>query len=135
VPRPLNRFETEPLLYDLSTSFGDIQYNSLADEAIGVAQYVKNLIEQKGYKPGEILVLAQRRTIGNPIHEALAGNGIPSKSYYQEGALDNIAAQERLAMLKLLVDPNVLCLCGTETHRCHIGSTACLPLRNLEAVG
>jgi DNA helicase-2/ATP-dependent DNA helicase PcrA len=81
-----------------------IQYDSLKNEAIGIAEYVKNLVETQEYKPGEILILAQRRSIGNPIHDALVGRGIPSKSYYQEGILDNEAAQERLAILKLLVD-------------------------------
>jgi DNA helicase II / ATP-dependent DNA helicase PcrA len=57
------------------------------------------------YAPQEILVLAQRRSVGNPIHDALTGRNIPSKSYYQEGALENQAAQERLATLKLVVNP------------------------------
>jgi DNA helicase-2/ATP-dependent DNA helicase PcrA len=83
-----------------------IQYDTLANEAIGIAECVKGLSDYKGYEPGEILILAQRRSIGNSIHDALTGRGIPSKSYYQEGALDNVAAQERLATLKLLVDPH-----------------------------
>jgi superfamily I DNA/RNA helicase len=49
-------------------------------------------------------VLAQRRTIGNPIHDALRARGIPSKSYYQESELDSERAQERLAMFKLFVN-------------------------------
>jgi DNA helicase II / ATP-dependent DNA helicase PcrA len=81
-----------------------VQHDKMANEAIGIADYVKELIEKQGYKAGEILVLAQRRSIGNPIHDALVGRGIPSKSYYQEGILDNEVAQERLAILKLLVD-------------------------------
>jgi DNA helicase-2/ATP-dependent DNA helicase PcrA len=48
-----------------------IQFNSLSDEAIAIADRVKDLVETSGYKPGEILVLAQRRSIGNPIHDAL----------------------------------------------------------------
>jgi DNA helicase-2/ATP-dependent DNA helicase PcrA len=83
-----------------------LQYDALTNEAIGIAEYIKDLIENKAYKPGEILVLAQRRSIGNPIYEALVGRSIPSKSFYQEGILDNISAQERLAILKLLVDPH-----------------------------
>jgi DNA helicase II / ATP-dependent DNA helicase PcrA len=83
-----------------------VQYDKLANESIGIAEYVEDLIEKKEYKAGEILILAQRRSIGNPIHDALVGRGIPSKSYYQEGVLDNEAAQERLAILKLLVDPH-----------------------------
>jgi superfamily I DNA/RNA helicase len=81
-----------------------VQYQTINDEAIGIAQFVADLIDNKHYKAQDILVLAQRRSIGNPIHDALTGRNIPSKSYYQEGALDNVVAQERLAMLKLFVD-------------------------------
>ena len=48
--------------------------------------------------------LAQRRAIGNPIHEALRARGIPPKSYYQETELDSEVAQERLAVFKLFVN-------------------------------
>jgi superfamily I DNA/RNA helicase len=81
------------------------QYDTLSNEAIGIAEYVKKLTEN-GYRLGEILVLAQRRSIGNPIHDALVGRSIQTKSYYQEGILDNVSAQERLAILKLLVNPH-----------------------------
>jgi DNA helicase II / ATP-dependent DNA helicase PcrA len=82
-----------------------IQYQSLNDEAAGIAEFVVDLTTNQGYAPQDILVLAQRRSIGNPIHDALTGRNIPSKSYYQEGALDSVSAQERLAILKLLLDP------------------------------
>jgi DNA helicase II / ATP-dependent DNA helicase PcrA len=71
----------------------------------GIAEFIADLTTNRGYAPQDILVLAQRRSIGNPIHEALTGRNIPSKSYYQEGALDSVSAQERLAILKLLLDP------------------------------
>jgi DNA helicase-2/ATP-dependent DNA helicase PcrA len=50
------------------------------------------------------LVLAQRRVIGNKIHDALVARDVPSKSYYKEGELDSITAQERIAIFKLLLD-------------------------------
>src|ERR1700730_17452594 len=81
------------------------QYQTLEDEAVGVADFIADLVDIQGYAPEEILVLAQRRSVGNPIHDALTGRNIPSKSYYQEGALENQAAQERLAILKLVVNP------------------------------
>jgi DNA helicase II / ATP-dependent DNA helicase PcrA len=68
------------------------------------ADLIADLVNNEGYAPEEILVLAQRRSIGNPIHDALRGRNIPSKSYYQEGALENQSAQERLAILKLAVN-------------------------------
>jgi DNA helicase II / ATP-dependent DNA helicase PcrA len=87
---------------------GDIaieQYQTLEQEAVAIADFVADLVDNQGYAPQEILILAQRRSVGNPIHDALTGRNIPSKSYYQEGALENQAAQERLATLKLVVNP------------------------------
>jgi superfamily I DNA/RNA helicase len=82
-----------------------VQYQTLNDEAVGIAEFIADLTTNQGYAPQDILVLAQRRSIGNPIHDALTGRNIPSKSYYQEGALDSVSAQERLAILKLFLDP------------------------------
>jgi DNA helicase II / ATP-dependent DNA helicase PcrA len=82
------------------------QYQTLEDEAVGIAELIANLVNSQGYAPEEILVLAQRRSVGNPIHDALTGRNIPSKSYYQEGTLENDLAQERLASLKLVVNPH-----------------------------
>ena len=60
---------------------------------------------QRGVPPGDILVLAPRRVIGAPLYEKLADEGIPVRSYYAEGELDGKEAQERLASLKIFVDP------------------------------
>lgn len=81
-----------------------VQYQEVQDEASGVAAFVDDQINTHGRQPGEILVLAQSRVIGNPIHEALRARGIASKCYYQDSELDSDVAQERLAILKLLVD-------------------------------
>jgi DNA helicase-2/ATP-dependent DNA helicase PcrA len=77
-----------------------VQYPDVAREAQAIATFVNDQINKQGRQPGEILVLAQRRTIGNPIHAALKARGIPSKSYYQESELDSEVAQERLAIFK-----------------------------------
>ncbi len=71
----------------------------------GVAAFIRDQIDNHGRRPEDILVLAQRRSIGNPIHDALLARDVPSKSYYQEGALDSLTAQERLAIFKLFIDP------------------------------
>ena len=80
------------------------QYPDVAQEAQAIAAFVDDQINKHGRHPGEILVLAQRRTIGNPIHAALKDRGIPSKSYYQESELDSEVAQERLAIFKLFIN-------------------------------
>jgi DNA helicase II / ATP-dependent DNA helicase PcrA len=81
-----------------------VQYPDVAREAQAIATFVDGQINKQGRQPGEILVLAQRRTIGNPIHAALKARGIPSKSYYQESELDSEVAQERLGIFKLFVN-------------------------------
>jgi DNA helicase-2/ATP-dependent DNA helicase PcrA len=81
-----------------------VQYPDVAREAQAIAAFVDDQINKHGRHPGEILVLAQRRTIGNPIHTALKDRGIPAKSYYQESELDSEVAQERLAVFKLFVN-------------------------------
>lgn len=82
-----------------------VQFGRLEDEAVGVAAFVRDQINNHGYLPQDILVLAQRRAIGNPIHDALVAQNVPSKSYYEEGELDSDTAQERLAIFKLFIDP------------------------------
>lgn len=79
-----------------------VQYPTLAQESAGVAAFIHDQIANRGRRPEDILVLAQRRTIGNPIHDALGARNIPSKSYYIEGDLDSFSAQERLAVLSFL---------------------------------
>lgn len=81
-----------------------IQYEHLEQEVSGIANLIRDLTTRQGVSPGDILVLAQRRVIGTPIFNALRQFGVPVKSFYQESELDNAAAQERLSILKLLVN-------------------------------
>jgi DNA helicase II / ATP-dependent DNA helicase PcrA len=93
-----------PVLANGAGEMWIVQYPDVAREAQAIAIFVDDQINKQGRRPGEILVLAQRRTIGNPIHAALKARGIPSKSYYQESELDSEVAQERLAIFKLFVN-------------------------------
>lgn len=103
--RDRDRRQLTPMLANGSGVVDIVQYERLEDEADGVAAFVQNQIDSHGYLPQEILILAQRRVIGNAIHRELRARGIASKSYYEEGELDSHTAQERLALFKLLVDP------------------------------
>ena len=82
-----------------------IQFHMLDQEARGVAGFIADQIANHGRRPEDILVLAQRRSIGNPIHDELVARGVPSKCYYHEGDLDSLTAQERMALFKLFIDP------------------------------
>ncbi|EHK55500.1 ATP-dependent DNA helicase UvrD [Mesorhizobium alhagi CCNWXJ12-2] len=79
------------------------QFGTAEQEATAVATKIASLIEA-GVPPREIIVLAQRRTFASPIFHRLRADGIPTKSYYAESALDTVEAQERFAILKLLLN-------------------------------
>src|SRR5262249_50275521 len=79
------------------------QYGTADQEADAVAAQIAALI-QAGIAPAEIIVLAQRATFATPIFNRLRQRGIPTKSYYAEAELDTLGAQERFAILKLLLD-------------------------------
>jgi superfamily I DNA/RNA helicase len=80
-----------------------IQFQSLNDEINGVVDTVEELID-RGNRPGDILILAQRGAIGTPIYELLIERGIRVTSYYAESDLNTEEAQRKLSLLKLLVD-------------------------------
>jgi len=80
-----------------------IQFQSLNDEINGVVDAVEGLID-RGNRPGDILILAQRGAIGTPIYELLIERGVRVTSYYAESDLNTEEAQRKLSLLKLLVD-------------------------------
>ena len=55
--------------------------------------------------PGQVLVLATRRLIGNRIRDALIEHRLNALSYFSEDALEPAAAAEGFCLLTLLVDP------------------------------
>jgi DNA helicase II / ATP-dependent DNA helicase PcrA len=79
------------------------QYRTAEAEADAVVAKIEALIEH-GVQPSEIIVLAQRAAFAAPIFDQLRGHNVPAKSYYAEAELDTLAAQERFALLKLLLN-------------------------------
>jgi DNA helicase-2/ATP-dependent DNA helicase PcrA len=79
------------------------QYPSAHSEAAAVATKITQLVHA-GVHPREIIVLAQRTAFAGPIFDRLRAQGIPTKSYYAETELDTMEAQERFAILKLLLN-------------------------------
>ena len=79
------------------------QYPTAEAEADAVATKIMAFVAS-GVAPHEIIVLAQRSTFATPIFERLRAHAIPVKSYYAETELDTVEAQERFAMLKLLLN-------------------------------
>ena len=79
-----------------------VQVPYIHNEAAWITAKVQELIG-KGVHPSEILILVQRAVAGKPILNALKGEGIPAKSYYEESQLDSEAAQTRFALFKLFL--------------------------------
>jgi hypothetical protein len=77
----------------------------LDEEAQGVTQFVRILVGERGYKPGDILVLSPRRHIGYGIREALRQAGVPTHSFYHEEALATDEAKLAFTLLTLLANP------------------------------
>lgn len=80
-----------------------VQVPYLHNEAMWITAKVKELLEKEVH-PSEIIILVQRAVATKPILNALRGEGIPAKSYYEESQLDSEAAQMRFALLKLFLD-------------------------------
>lgn len=81
-----------------------VQWESLEEEASGLAGFIKHLIDNRNYSPGEILVLSTRRLIGRRIRDLLCEKDIQTHSYYYEEIIKSQEAQLALSLLSLLAD-------------------------------
>lgn len=107
-PKPLN-----PCPQNGQGTVYIVQHNSVADEIETLAAYIEwYLSTNAGIPAGEVLVLANRRMIGNGIRDTLNAraqqNNRPwsAQSFYFEDALSTPLAAEGFSLLTLLVDPD-----------------------------
>jgi superfamily I DNA/RNA helicase len=89
-----------------------VQHETVAAEIETLAAYIEwYLATHPALAAGEVLVLANRRMIGNGIRDELNtraqqnNHAWSAQSFYFEDALSNDAAAEAFALLALLVDP------------------------------
>ena len=89
-----------------------VQHNTIEEEIAALAAYIEWYLENHlGMPAGEVLVLANRRMIGNGIRDALNlraqqnGRQWSAQSFYFEDALPTEAAANGFALLTLLVNP------------------------------
>jgi DNA helicase II / ATP-dependent DNA helicase PcrA len=80
-----------------------VQWNSVEEEAAGLAEYVRTAVD-RGVPPGEILVLTPRRLLGYGIRDQLRDRNIPVHSFYHEEALEEDDAQHAFALISLLAN-------------------------------
>ena len=79
-----------------------VQWESIEQEAQGIVAYVNWLASQRGYTPGNILLLTPRRRMGYRIRDLLKQRDVPAYSFYHEEALETYSAQRAFALLTLL---------------------------------
>lgn len=84
-----------------------VQHRSLRDEVKTLSDFIaKYLAEHPDLPQGQVLVLTQRRFIGNAIRDALIERGLNSLSYFSEDPVHSTSAAEGMALLTLLVKQN-----------------------------
>jgi superfamily I DNA/RNA helicase len=81
-----------------------VQWQTIEEEAQGLADYVTELTANRGYSPKDILILTPRRLLGYAIRDQIAEAGIAVHSFYHEEALEDDHAQRAFALLSLLAD-------------------------------
>jgi superfamily I DNA/RNA helicase len=84
-----------------------VQWPTLEAEADGIAAFIQQLVTQRGFTAGDILVLSPRRLIANEIKRRLEAPGfeITAHSFYNDKLLEPDEAQVAITKLQLLNDP------------------------------
>jgi superfamily I DNA/RNA helicase len=83
-----------------------VEWPTDVGEADGIADAIAGDIRSGRYSPADILVLTGRDTNGDRIRTALLARGIDAKSYFDQKAVDNDAANSALAFLRLVDNPD-----------------------------
>ncbi len=83
-----------------------VQHQAVDEEVESIADYVGHYLNvHPDINPGQILVLATRRFIGNRIRDALISRTRNALSYFSEDAVEKPTAAQGFCLLTLLVSP------------------------------
>jgi DNA helicase-2/ATP-dependent DNA helicase PcrA len=99
------------------------QWESMEQEAEGLARIVEDLVKADKVKPGRVLILAPRRRLGYGVRDLLETKGVKAHSFFQEQALDGDSSvltksrtQQAFTLLTLAVNRKdsvaLRCWCG-----------------------
>ena len=78
-----------------------VQWESMAREAEGIADFVQHLIGERNYQSDDILILTPRRLIAYGIRDAMLNLEVPVHSFYHEEALESDLAERAFCLLTL----------------------------------
>lgn len=129
-PRALDAIEGSP---DGETHI--VQWNTLEEEARGVATFVRQRILDGQVEAGRVLILSPRRQFGYAVRDELIARDIPAHSFFLEQELDGdpknadrCQPQEAFTLLTLLADRAdvvaLRCWCGFRTSTLNRGAWA-----------
>jgi len=76
----------------------------MEDEAAGVSAFIRHLVSDHSYQPGDIMVLSPRRLLGYNIRDCLVKEAVAVHSFYHEEMLEGEGVQRAFALLTLFVN-------------------------------
>ena len=89
-----------------------VQWQSMEQEAQGLAEFIERHVRSGRVNPGRLLVLAPRRQFGYAVRDALNARGVLAHSFFREEALDGdptklarCRAQQAFTLLTLAANP------------------------------
>lgn len=112
-----------------------LQWRSIEAEAQGIAEIIRERIQNGEVDAGRVLVLAPRRQIGYAVRNALNALGVFAHSFFHEEELegnpkelDKSGAQQAFTILTLLANPEdrvaLRCWCGFGSNSLRSGAWA-----------
>ncbi|MCP4100470.1 MAG: ATP-dependent helicase [Lentisphaerae bacterium] len=82
-----------------------VRFETMEDEAQGIASFVAASIADGRASPGECLILVNDRRVGHGIREAIRNLGVAAHSFFTQEPLETPDAQEAYLFLRLLAVP------------------------------
>lgn len=100
-----------------------VQWQDIHEEALGIAQFISERVQNSQVDPGQVLVLSPRRHFGYAIRDELINMGVSAHSFFHEEALqgnpkqiDDSIIQQAFSLLTLLANQDDIvalrCWCG-----------------------
>lgn len=83
-----------------------IQWKDDVQEASGITDFIKSLLNSNKYKPSDILILSPRRKLAYKLKDALLKNKLNVHSFFHEEAMEKKLAQKFVTLLNLIVHPD-----------------------------
>lgn len=131
--------ELIPVNADSKAEAHVVQWRTMDEEVDGITEFIHNRVSSGEVRPGQVLILTQRRKIGYAIRAALSKLGTATHSFFQEQELDgapkklsDCKAQCSFTLLTLLANPEdrvaLRCWCGFGNSS--LGSKAWVRLRS-----